>query len=254
MRKPKNYNLRIFELDKKNISFRDIIKTIYKEYSIVLTQETLQKKLSPVEKESIKSYINKSESKNKELILSLLNNYSQGLTSKEISDILRKEHNIFLNKREINKFIFGKLLSDINYCKNTFKYSLKSFTSIADSKTENEFDKLIKDYSSEIVLQTVSDFFKQKLITGSTGNDKIDYLIKLVVKDNIITEAEELFLKNKAKEFGFKDNVIDQAKKLLEQNNPYLDNIIHFIFDDGIISNDELLFLKEKTTQPIVKN
>ena len=57
LRKPKNYNLRIFELDKKDISYREIIKIIYKEYRILLTKETLEKKLTPVQKETIKSLV-----------------------------------------------------------------------------------------------------------------------------------------------------------------------------------------------------
>ena len=90
---------------------------------------------------------------------------------------------------------------------------------------------MIVRQSKEEIKSLVQDTLNQnKLIEISTGNDKIDYLIKSVVKDNLITEAEELFLKNKAKEFSFEDDIIDKAKQLLEQNNPYLDNIIHIIF------------------------
>ena len=249
LRKPKNYNLRIFELDKKDISYREIIKIIYKEYRILLTKETLEKKLTPVQKETIKSYISDKESRNIKLVLSVLENNQHGISSGEISNILRNEFNTLLHKQEVNKLIYRKLTSDVYYCKNTYRYSLKKFNTEQKNKKENKFDELINDYSSENVQLVVSNFFKNKLIEISTGNDKIDYLIKSVVKDNLITEAEELFLKNKAKEFSFEDDIIDKAKQLLEQNNPYLDNIIHIIFDDGIVSNEELLFLNEKTTE-----
>ena len=249
LRKPKNYNLRIFELDKKDISYREIIKIIYKEYRILLTKETLEKKLTPVQKETIKSYISDKESRNIKLVLSVLENNQYGISSGEISNILRNEFNTLLHKQEVNKLIYRKLTSDVYYCKNTYRYSLKKFNTEQKKKKENKFDELINDYSSENVQLVVSNFFKNKLIEISTGNDKIDYLIKSVVKDNLITEAEELFLKNKAKEFSFEDDIIDKAKQLLEQNNPYLDNIIHIIFDDGIVSNEELLFLNEKTTE-----
>lgn len=249
LRKPKNYNLRIFELDKKDISYREIIKIIYKEYRILLTKETLEKKLTPVQKETIKSYISDKESRNIKLVLSVLENNQHGISSGEISNILRNEFNTLLHKQEVNKLIYRKLTSDVYYCKNTYRYSLKKFNTEQKKKKENKFDELINDYSSENVQLVVSNFFKNKLIEISTGNDKIDYLIKSVVKDNLITEAEELFLKNKAKEFSFEDDIIDKAKQLLEQNNPYLDNIIHIIFDDGIVSNEELLFLNEKTTE-----
>lgn len=249
LKKPKNYNLRIFELDEKDVSYREIIKIIYKEYRILLTQETLQKKLSPEQKETIKSYISDKESKNMKLVLSVLENNQHGITSREISNILRNEFNTLLNKQEVNKLIYRKLTGDVYYCKNTYRYSLKKFNTEQKKKKENKFDELINDYSSENVQLVVSNFFKNKLIEISTGNDKIDYLIKSVVKDNLITEAEELFLKNKAKEFSFEDDIIDKAKQLLEQNNPYLDNIIHIIFDDGIVSNEELSFLNEKTTE-----
>lgn len=249
LKKPKNYNLRIFELDKKDVSYREIIKIIYKEYRILLTQETLQKKLSPEQKETIKSYISDKESKNMKLVLSVLENNQHGITSREISNILRNKFNTLLNKQEVNKLIYRKLTGDVYYCKNTYRYSLKKFNTEQKNKKENKFDELINDYSSENVQLVVSNFFKNKLIEITTGNDKIDYLIKSVVKDNLITEAEELFLKNKAKEFSFEDDIIDKAKQLLEQNNPYLDNIIHIIFDDGIVSNEELSFLNEKTTE-----
>ena len=249
LKKPKNYNLRIFELDKKDVSYREIIKIIYKEYRILLTQETLQKKLSPEQKETIKSYISDKESKNMKLVLSVLENNQHGITSREISNILRNKFNTLLNKQEVDKLIYRKLTGDVYYCKNTYRYSLKKFNTEQKNKKENKFDELINDYSSENVQLVVSNFFKNKLIEISTGNDKIDYLIKSVVKDNLITEAEELFLKNKAKEFSFEDDIIDKAKQLLEQNNPYLDNIIHIIFDDGIVSNEELSFLNEKTTE-----
>ena len=249
LRKPKNYNLRIFELDKKDISYREIIKIIYKEYRILLTKETLEKKLTPVQKETIKSYISDKESKNIKLVLSVLENNQHGISAGEISNILRNEFNTLLHKQEVNKLIYRKLTNDVYYCKNTYRYSLKKFNTEQKNKKENKFDELINDYSSENVQLVVSNFFKNKLIEISTGNDKIDYLIKSVVKDNLITEAEELFLKNKAKEFSFEDDIIDKAKQLLEQNNPYLDNIIHIIFDDGIVSNEELSFLNEKTTE-----
>lgn len=249
MRKPKNYNLRIFELDEKGVSFHGIIKNIYKEYGIRLTKEALRKKLATVQKENIKSYISNKESKNIELILSVLGNNLHGLTSREISKILRTEFDTLLRKQEVNKLIYGKLKNEVYYCKNTYRYSLKKFKAKGKNKIENNFDELIRDYSSENVQSVVSSFFKNKLIEISTGNDKIDYLIKTVVKDNLITEAEELFLKNKAKEFNFEDSIIDKAKQLLEQNNPYLDNIIHIIFDDGVVSDEELEFLNEKTKE-----
>ena len=198
LRKPKNYNLRIFELDKKDISYREIIKIIYKEYRILLTKETLEKKLTPVQKETIKSYISDKESKNIKLVLSVLENNQHGISSGEISNILRNEFNTLLHKQEVNKLIYRKLTSDVYYCKNTYRYSLKKFNTEQKNKKENKFDELINDYSSENVQLVVSNFFKNKLIEISTGNDKIDYLIKSVVKDNLITEAEELFLKNKA--------------------------------------------------------
>ena len=182
MKKPKNFNLRIFELDKKDVSFREIIKIIYKEYSIRLTKEALQKKLSPLQKETIISYISDKESKNMELVLSVLKNNKHGVTSKEISNILRKEFNTLLHKQEVNKLIYSNLTSYVDYCKNTYTYSLKKFNSEQKNKKENNFDELINDYSSEYVQLVVSNFFKNKLIKISTGNDKIDYLIKSVVK------------------------------------------------------------------------
>lgn len=256
MKKPKNYNLRIFELDQKNLSPSEIIKTIYKEYSIRLTKASLKQKLIPHKRKDINRFIANKEKEIQDRIIEILkeNKYSP-LNAREISFIFYNKYNNRISKHEINKLIFSKLKEKVEYCRDTFTYRLidqKRFHYPEPNITE--FERKIHNYSNDTVIQVVSTFFKNKLITVSTGHSKIDYLIKTIVKDNRITEAEEIFLKNKAIEFGLKEDIIDKAKLHLEHNNPYLDEIIHVIFDDGIISDEELHFLNEKTIEHNFKN
>tara|TARA_B110000208_G_scaffold183191_1_gene235647 strand:- start:128 stop:1039 length:912 start_codon:yes stop_codon:yes gene_type:complete len=139
---------------------------------------------------------------------------------------------------------------EITYNNDTYQYSLiKKIAINSNKKEKSEFDSFIQNINEKELLQKVEMFFKDKYIDVATGNKQIDYLIKSIVKDNIITDCEELFLKNKTKEYNLPGSIIDKAKKHLEQNNPYLDNIIHIIFDDGIVSDNELLFLNEKTVE-----
>ena len=70
-----------------------------------------------------------------------------------------------------------------------------------------------------------------------------------MVKDNRITPCEEEFLTQKTKELNLPISILNEAKRSLHENNPYLDNLIHLVFEDGIITKEELKFLKEKVIE-----
>jgi hypothetical protein len=81
------------------------------------------------------------------------------------------------------------------------------------------------------------------------NNEKINELIKLVNRDNIITDIEKEFIIEKTKEFGLPDDLVKKTKEYIFSNNPYLDNIFSLILSDGKINKEELLFLMEKTIE-----
>lgn len=118
--------------------------------------------------------------------------------------------------------------------------------SINNDKTLESIINVLKEKEGYDILNDFRLFIKGSFLNVNTGNEKFDELVKIIVKDNVITDAENCFLKDKTIELGLPVNLIDQVRDYTHSNNPYLDNIIHLIFEDGIISKNELIFLKEK--------
>ena len=248
--KRQSYKLRILELHKQNNSKKNIRDIIYKEYGIRMTVENIEKKISTSSIKNNSKISNKKKETNQSIIRSIIANQNAPISARLISDLISKKYNLRLSKREINTILFRSMRDEITYNNDTYQYSLiKKIAINSNKKEKSEFDSFIQNINEKELLQKVEMFFKDKYIDVATGNKQIDYLIKSIVKDNIITDCEELFLKNKTKEYNLPGSIIDKAKKHLEQNNPYLDNIIHIIFDDGIVSDNELLFLNEKTVE-----
>lgn len=164
----------------------------------------------------------------------------EGLNDSKISKIILEEYSIRLSPIIIKNKIRQ------NYFNNKLDEKLNS------QSKEDELNKLV-DIESIILKSDDIDFisitkaiFKSKNINFKTGNKKLDNIVRAVVKDNIITQAEEIFLKQKAIEFGIDKNIIEITKQSLFTNNPYLDDIIHIIFEDGEVTIEELNYLKEK--------
>ena len=246
-----SHNIRILELHRTNNPVKDIRTTIYNEFGIRMTLDSIQKKLTS---KTIKNNFiqnNQKKETNKSIIRKALELYNTPLSSRDLSKILLQKFNLQISKKEINTIIFRSMKDEISYNNDTYQYSLNKSINIQTlKKKKTEFDCFIQQNKKESeLLEIVHMFFKNKYINVNTGNKEIDDLIKTVVKDNIITDCEELFLKTKAKEYNLPEKIIDIAKEHLEKNNPYLDNIIHIIFNDGIISDNELLFLNEKTIE-----
>jgi hypothetical protein len=245
-----SYTSRILELHKKHNINKEIRDIIYNEYGIRMTLDNIEKKLTINSIKNNSQINNQKKETNRSIIRSAIAMHNAPLSSKDLSKLILKKFNLRLSKREINAIIFRSMRNEIAYNNDTYQYSIVQKTTINTTKEEkSEFDCFIQNAKEDELLQIVEMFFKNKYIDVATGNKEVDYLIKTIVKDNIITDCEELFLKNKTKEYNLPENIIDKAKEHLEQNNPYLDNIIHIIFDDGIISDNELLFLNEKTVE-----
>lgn len=256
--KSNHYKKRVYELRSEGLSLSDVSKKIHEEYDIQLSLNRINKigSSSTNKTEDLTTGLNKTERK-AQMILSILTKSQIPLSAKEISKTIRKEYQHLLPKGVINKTIFRNLREKVNYNRQTFKYSIIKQSSIDEMDINEYKDGLVND-SLKLLLSELSEvdffnelksYFKGTLINVSTGIPQMDDLIKLVVKDNLITECEELFLKSKAVEHGYSEDIIEAAKKSLDSNNPYLDNLIHIIFEDGIITSEELMFLREKTQE-----
>ncbi len=248
-----NYHLiRISKLKKLGVPYEEIISKIFYEYGIKLTVSEIVNLESFDSNEGLESEKSKTE-----MILSVCKLNKNPLSSIEISSEIENIFGYYIHKSEVNRLIHKNLRGKIKYDRLSFKYFINEISNSDINKVISEIEKELTKKTFDLLrysvnyslLGIVKEYFKLKYIQVNTGNPNIDYLIKTVVKDNIITECEEEFLRLKASELNYDKNIIERAKLNLESNNPYLDDLIHIIFNDGEIKTNELDFLKEKTLE-----
>lgn len=172
-----------------------------------------------------------------------------------LEEMLSKGIEDFVIKRVLNRE-FGIILTskDLEQAKQKFTQKNSGGNSTHENVEEfnienNKLYLFLKDSSSEKLLIEFQEHFKNDYLDIKTGNEDLDLIIKSIVKDNIITTTEELFLKDKIIELGLPENTIKKVYSSLHVNNPYLDDIIHIILKDGYITSQELIFLREKSIE-----
>lgn len=248
------HRTRVQELHNLGLENHEIRHKITKEFGIRLTATQIQKIYNTDSSQGPKQEADRTKHLSK-VIAEIIKESSSPLKDSAISAKIRAIHDERVTKSEINKVILKELRDKVVYNSYLFTYKWKiqhkTNTTLRspDEIVIRKIESLVGDFDEFDLNEELRILFKNKLIRVSTGIEKFDYLIKSVVKDNIITECEEAFLKTKAKEFGYSEDIISVAKRNLEQNNPYLDNLIHIIFDDGLITPEELIFLKEKAAE-----
>ena len=250
------YKERILSLYKKEMSHIDIVKTIFKEYGIRFTVSKIEEIINSKPLEMTHAHSNDAALKLK-MIKGVLEKSEIPLDIAAICSKIKKIYSERVGKKEASQLISLHLKELIVYEEFLNTYSLAQKQAPAQTITDplnlnfvkNRLESVFGDLKELDISTSVVSYFKSQLFNVSTGIEKMDYLIKTVVKDNIITHCEEVFLISKAIELGFNKDIISHAKKSLQQNNPYLDNIIHIIFEDGLITTEELIFLKEKASE-----
>jgi hypothetical protein len=245
---------RVYELHSLGLDDHEIRHKITQEFGIRLTVNQIEKIYNTASEDGPKKEVERSKRLSK-IIEEIIKRSTVSLKAGAISAKIRSIHDERVTKSEINKIIFKELRDKVVYNSYLFTYKWKTQDKInstlqsTDEIVQRKIESLIGDFDEIELNEELRVLFKDRLIQVSTGIEKIDYLIKSVVKDNIITDCEEVFLKSKAKEFGYSEDIISDAKISLKKNNPYLDNLIHIIFDDGLITSEELIFLKEKAIE-----
>lgn len=245
---------RVYELHNLGLEDSEIKYKITQEFGILLTTAQIKKIYNTFSTKSSKQEVKRTKRLSK-IIEEIIKGSNSPLKARAISNKIRAIHRERVTKSEINKIIYSNLRDKVVYNPYLFDYRWKitdktdTTLKSPDEIVRRKIESIIGDFEEFDLNEELRVLFKNDLIKVSTGIDKIDYLIKSVVKDNIITECEEAFLRSKAREFGYSKDIITKAKRSLEQNNPYLDNLIHIIFDDGLITAEELMFLKEKTAE-----
>lgn len=244
--------MRINDLRSMGISESDIVEIIYREYGLRLKISDVKNSQSY----SLSSLSSVSFDSNfiVQIIQDILEESKTPLSSAEISRILKEKYFYRVTKKEIFTIINDFLSDSILFNSNNLTYTFKNNNYIIDNiqhiySLSDVLDSILYIYKDVDIISAIKEKFRSHLLVVSTGIHEIDYLIKSIVKDNRITECEEIFLRSKAKEFGYSGDIIATAKHSLESNNPYLDKLIHIIFDDGLITNDELAYLREKTEE-----
>tara|TARA_A100001015_G_scaffold153503_1_gene170362 strand:+ start:1237 stop:2247 length:1011 start_codon:yes stop_codon:yes gene_type:complete len=116
--------------------------------------------------------------------------------------------------------------------------------------------KLIFDLSIHVkiappykVLEGFKHYFCEDFFDLEIQDAKISNLVKLVVRDNRLTEIEIDFIKQKIEELDLSRDLVERLNHYIFSNNPYLDNIYSLILSDGLIKKEEVLFLVEKTIE-----
>lgn len=116
--------------------------------------------------------------------------------------------------------------------------------------------KIVFDLSSHIKMiapYKILDMFKTYFCDGffdfNIKEKKLSDAIKLVVRDNKLTEIEVDFIKQKIEELGLSSDLVEKLSSYIFSNNPYLDNMFSLILSDGIIKKEEIMFLMEKTLE-----
>lgn len=162
--------------------------------------------------------------------------------------LIKSEINIQDVYNSNNELLIQKVESNDRYLK--WGNEKKILSSKPISQKESEKNQLVTNNCDiEMLVDNFRNHIKSNFFEFKTGNDQFDYLVNLIVKDNIITENEELFLLQKAKELNLNIEVLDKVKKAINSNNIYIDSLLKIIFSDGVITPEELKFLKEKKNE-----
>ena len=118
--------------------------------------------------------------------------------------------------------------------------------SVQKSKPSEEEDFLKLLYSSNNIKEDFKRDFTKDYFDLNGVDDQIKNLIRIVLRDNVITKIEKEFLDKKLIEIGLGDHNLNQINTFLYSNNPYYDETFELIWADKLIEDNEIFFLKEK--------
>jgi hypothetical protein len=173
-------------------------------------------------------------------------------SAKEIAQLLHKTYNMRYSRREVSQFLYSpEIKNHVQHCRITFTYTLKNELikkanfNISNSQ-DLEIDTFVRVFENEDILLELQTTIRQNFFQISSGNTKFDDLVKYILRDNIITPTEELFLIEKANELNVSIDQIQKIKNSIHQNNPYFDNIIHLVYENENIIYNDLSFIREK--------
>ena len=164
---------------------------------------------------------------------------SKGYDLSTIVKLIHREYGIRLKKSSINKLFIKKVGFENN----------KLIEDVKNISSNISFDLLTKIQNLKDVKKS---FFKKQTENFYSIEDldsKIKNLIRIVLRDNIITKYEEKFLRQKLIEYKVEEKLIDDIPKYIDSKNPYYDEIFEMVWLDNIVKENEIDFIKEKTKE-----
>lgn len=200
------------------------------------------------------------------------------MTTRQIEEYSIVKYKSELPSYKVRGYLWDELKKFVSYDKYTYSYTLSTSCTIdtildsVSSKKEkrkrrkrivtpkpeivfkqkarrNDSLQNLYPYSDNCVFKQTQAHLKKEFLNLNINNKALEDIIVRITKDNRITEIEEKFLVQKINEYGLDNNILEVAKKAVNENNPYLDDILHVIFEDRKITLEELMFLKEKVDE-----
>jgi hypothetical protein len=158
----------------------------------------------------------------------------KGYDLSTIQKLIHREYAIRLKKSSINK-IFLKKVGEEN---------IHLVQDSNDKKPSTEFLNKINEFKD--VKSQFYQYFTKDFTSIDEYDSKIRNLIRVVLRDNLITAAENLFLKEKLKEYKLSAELIELISAYVDSKNPYYDEIFQMIWSDNVVDKNEIAFLNEK--------
>lgn len=141
------------------------------------------------------------------------------------------------------------ILELINNGLNDWQIKKRLFLKTGIYISSNEINKIKKKSRKVSVVlseELVREKFSLDFFHPNESNNGLSSVISMVLRDNIITEVERNFIRQKAVELGVNTKILKDIDKYVHDNNPYYDSIIDLIWGDGEVSKEEIEFLQEK--------
>ncbi|MDA9668247.1 hypothetical protein N9T55_00040 [Flavobacteriaceae bacterium] len=158
----------------------------------------------------------------------------KGYDLSTIQKLIHREYAIRLKKSSINK-IFLKKVGEEN---------IHLVQDSNDKKPSTEFLNKINEFKD--VKSQFYQYFTKDFTSIDEYDSKIRNLIRVVLRDNLITASENLFLKEKLKEYKLSTELIELISAYVDSKNPYYDEIFQMIWSDNVVDKNEIAFLNEK--------
>ena len=144
-------------------------------------------------------------------------------SDKDISEIIKNEYRISLSLNSISKRRNNKL--NLHLKKSKYFTKINSLPRQVLKKKQPRYEPIFDIEKPSIILKKFKDFITKDFKILKIEDEKLNELIKIIVRDNLISDTEKKFLQEKTKELNLPKDLLKESTDYLFSNNPYLDNV-----------------------------